>query len=183
MKKSCLRGTLLGLLTISGTQPAGAREIFFGIYNHGVDTPFSLETGEKGVDVESGYRFEPIEALSALGDPAPYVLASLNTRGDTSFGGVGLAWRIGKGPLFARPGFGLIIHDGPDRRIGGKGKFTDLGSRVLFEPEFSLGYRLHDRFAVEASWVHISHAGLFNRVQNPGIDMFGFRFTLQSAGS
>jgi hypothetical protein len=32
-----------------------------------------------------------------------------------------------------------------------------------------------DKVSIEASWVHISHARLFNSRQNPGIDMMGLR--------
>ena len=34
-----------------------------------------------------------------------------------------------------------------------------------------------ERMPIEASWVHLSHARLFNREQNPGIDMLGLRLT------
>jgi hypothetical protein len=34
---------------------------------------------------------------------------------------------------------------------------------------------LSDTISLEASWVHISHARLFNSRQNPGIDMMGAR--------
>ena len=157
--------------------PAAAQEVFVGTYAHGVDTPFTFDTGEGGVDLEAGYRFAPIDALSAIGKPAPYVIASLNTRGDTSFVGAGLAWTIGKGPVYLRPGVGLVVHDGPSNRIDPTGTHTELGSRVLFEPELALGARVSDRLGIEASWVHISHARLFNSQQNPGIDMMGVRVT------
>ena len=52
---------------------------------------------------------------------------------------------------------------------------TDLGSRVLFEPEIGLGYRLDGKTAVEASWVHVSQGQIFDSQQNPGIDMMGVR--------
>ena len=52
---------------------------------------------------------------------------------------------------------------------------TDLGSRVLFEPEIALGVDLSPRWSVEASWVHISNARIFNSKQNPGIDTMGVR--------
>ena len=156
--------------------PAAAQEVFVGGYVHGVDTPFTYDTGEHSVDLEAGYRFAPIEALSFIGKPAPYLIASLNTRGDTSFAGAGLAWKIGKGPVYVRPGVGFIVHDGPSYRVNAAGDTrTDLGSRVLFEPEIAVGTRLTDRIAIEASWVHISHARLFDGGQNPGIDMMGIR--------
>ena len=156
--------------------PAAAQEVFVGGYVHGVDTPFTYDTGERGADLEAGYRFAPIEALSFIGKPSPYLIASLNTRGNTSFAGAGLAWKIGKGPVYLRPGVGIVIHDGPSYRVNTAGDTrTDLGSRVLFEPEIAVGTRLTDRLAIEASWVHISHARLFDGGQNPGIDMIGVR--------
>jgi hypothetical protein len=82
---------LLFLSLISVTAPAAAQEVFAGAYVHGVDTPFTLETGEGGADIAAGYRFAPIDALGVIGRPAPYLVASLNTRGDTSFAGGGLA--------------------------------------------------------------------------------------------
>ena len=158
--------------------PAQAQELFGGVYVHAVDTPFSLDTGEHGTDLEAGYRFAPIEGLSAIGKPSPYLIASLNTSGDTSFAGAGLSWKIGKGRVYVHPGIGLIVHDAPSYRVDpATGYRTDLGSRVLFEPELAIGTRLTPRLGIEASWVHVSHARLFNRDQNPGIDMLGLRLT------
>ena len=158
--------------------PAQAQEIFGGVYLHAVDTPLSLDTGEHGTDIEAGYRFAPIEGLAVIGKPAPYVIASVNTAGDTSFAGVGLSWKIGKGKVYVRPGVGLVVHNAPSYRADpATGYRTDLGSRVLFEPELAIGTRLTPRLGIEASWVHISHAQLFNREQNPGIDMIGLRLT------
>ena len=64
--------------------PALAQEIFGGVYLHAVDTPLSLDTGEHGTDIEAGYRFAPIEGLAVIGKPAPYVIATVNTAGDTA---------------------------------------------------------------------------------------------------
>jgi hypothetical protein len=165
-------------ILLSAAAPAAAQEVFAGLYGHGVDTPFTLHTGEGGVDVEAGYRFARLEALRIIGRPAPYLIASVNTRGDTSFVGAGLGWTLGKGPIYVRPGVGLVVHDGPAVRVGADGVRTDLGSRVLFEPEIALGTRVTDEASIEASWVHISHARLFNAHQNPGIDMMGVRLVL-----
>ena len=55
---------------------------------------------------------------------------------------------------------------------------TDLGSRILFEPELGLGYRISDRVAIEAAWVHVSHAQLLSR-QNPGMDSIGLRLSFR----
>ncbi|MFM5894145.1 MAG: acyloxyacyl hydrolase [Novosphingobium sp.] len=158
--------------------PASAQELFGGVYVHAVDTPFTLDTGEQGTDIEAGYRFAPIEGLAPIGKPSPYVIVSVNTASGTSFAGAGLSWKIGKGPVYLRPGIGLVVNDTPSYRVDPvTGYRTDLGSRVLFEPELAIGTRISPRLGIEASWVHISHARLFNSQQNPGIDMMGLRLT------
>ena len=155
---------------------ASAGEIYGGAYAHGVDTPFTFDTGEGGMDVQAGYRFDEIEALGALGGPQPYVFASVNTAGDTNFVGMGVSWQAEIGRIYLRPGVGLVLHDAPALRVDPEtGYRTDLGSRVLFEPELAIGTRLDQRWSIEASWVHISNARLFNSEQNPGIDMMGLR--------
>ena len=158
--------------------PSTAQEVFGGIYAHEIETPFTFDVDEGGHDVMLGYRFEKAEGLAFLGRPQPYVFGSLNTAGDTSFAGAGLSWRIEAGPLFVRPGIGMVVHDGPDRKVDPvTGAHYELGSRVLFEPEIAVGAQITDRLAAEASWVHISHARLFNWEQNPGIDMMGLRLS------
>ena len=158
--------------------PAAAQEAFVGVYAHEVDTPFSLRTDEGGIDFQFGYRFGPQESLAVVGRPEPYLIASVNSEGDTSFAGAGLSWTIGQGRIYFRPGIGLVVHDGPSTRSAVDGTRTDLGSRLLFEPELALGARITRRLAVEASWVHVSHARLFSSQQNPGIDMMGVRLSL-----
>ena len=159
---------------------ASAQEVFGGVYAHAVDTPFTLETTESGtVDIAAGIRLDGIEALSFIGSPEPYVVANVNTEGFTSFAGVGVAWTIGNGPVYVRPGIGLVVHDGPEFRVNPETGFrTDLGSRVLFEPEIGVGYRISERVSAEAHWMHISQGQIFDGDQNPGIDMIGLRVNL-----
>lgn len=164
------------LAVLLAASPASADELFVGAYVHEVDTPFTLRVAERGADIAVGYRFRPIESWRAIGSPAPYVLASINTAGDTSFAGGGLSWSVGKGRLYLRPAIGLVVHDGDTRRIDpATGRDRGLGSRVLFKPELAVGWRASERLSVEASWMHISHAQLFDSNQNPGIDMMGLR--------
>ncbi|MGI8944433.1 MAG: acyloxyacyl hydrolase [Qipengyuania sp.] len=156
--------------------PAQAGELFGGVYAHGVDTPFTFETNEEGVDFQVGVRTEPLEVLSIIGKPSPYVFASLNSAGDTSFVAAGLSWKLAVGPVYVRPGVGLALHNAPDLRVDPETRLrTDLGSRLLLEPEIAVGTKIGPNLSLEASWVHISNARLFNREQNPGIDMLGLR--------
>lgn len=160
------------------TSPASADEVFVGAYVHEVDTPLTLKVAESGADIALGYRFRPIERWHAIGKPAPYVVASLNTAGDTSFAGAGLSWTVGKGRFYLRPAVAVVVHDGDLHRPDPvNGRDRGLGSRVLFEPEIGLGWRASEQLSVEASWMHVSHGLLFGK-QNPGIDMVGLRLNL-----
>jgi len=167
---------LLGIIAAFSATAARADELWLGITDHGTDTPFTLETGEGGLDVQGGWRGNKIEGLSFIGKPSPYVLVSVSVDGETSFAAVGLSWKIGD-KVYVRPGIGLAIHDGRiPRAIGGQR--VDLGSRILFEPELALGVKLSERLSAEASWVHISNAQIFSG-QNPGLDVIGARFILK----
>ena len=154
--------------------PAQAGEIFGGLLAHDVDSPLTKSGFEGGADFELGWRGGRIGGLGAIGAPSPYLFGSLHTGGETHFAAAGLSWRIG-GRVFVRPGIGVAVHT-RDSHVVRDGFRADLGSRILFEPELGLGYRVGDRVSVEASWVHISHAQLFSR-QNPGMDSIGLRLS------
>jgi len=158
--------------------PAHADEIYGGFAAHQLVTIIAVDSNQDGVDLQAGYRGDRIEALSVIGKPSPYLLASVNLSGDTSFVAVGLSWKFGD-KIYVRPGIGLAIHDGPKLRFAPDGSQTQLGSRVLFEPELSVGVRLSVKVDLEATWVHLSHAGIFSRVQNPGLDIIGARLLLK----
>jgi len=163
----------VALIATLAATPAQAGELFGGLYRHAVGTPLSLEGGrEQGVDFQLGYRGGRIFPKIGI---QPYVFGALNSAGDTSYAAAGLSWKFGD-RLFIRPGLGLAIHNGsagpfdrPDR--------IAFGSRVLFEPELGVGFRLNARTTAEASWIHMSQGQLFGK-QNPGIDNIGARLSL-----
>jgi hypothetical protein len=164
----------LPALVLVAATPARADEVFGGLLVHDVDSPFSVGGVEDGADLELGWRGTRIRALRFIGSPSPYAFGSVATSGETHFAAAGLSWRIGD-RLFVRPGIGLAIHTRSSQGVA-NGFRTDLGSRVLFEPEVGLGLRINERLMIEASWVHISQAQLFSR-QNPGMDSIGVRFS------
>jgi hypothetical protein len=155
--------------------PASAGELFGGVTVHDVDTPLNKGGFEQGLDVQAGWRGARIKALKAIGKPSPYAFVSASTQGATNLAAAGLSWKIGD-KFFLRPGIGLAVHDRSSHVVHG-GLRGDLGSRILFEPELGVGVRLGKRLTAEASWVHVSHAGLFSR-QNPGMDNIGIRLSL-----
>jgi hypothetical protein len=161
-------------LLLAAASPAGAAEIFGGLAAHDVDTPLNKGGFEGGLAIQAGLRGDRIKALKAIGAPSPYAFASVSTEGGTNLAAAGLSWKIG-GRLFLRPGIGLAVHDRSSQVVRG-GLRGDFGSRILFEPELGLGFRIDGRWTAEASWIHVSHAQLFSD-QNPGMDNIGVRLS------
>jgi hypothetical protein len=169
------RPFLLGALALAAASPAAAGEVFGGLYIHDVDTPLTKSGIEGGVDLQLGYRWDPL--MSNRG-PQPYVFVAANSAGETHYAAAGLAFKFGD-EVFIRPGLGIAVHTGSTRDFTRPGSdHIDFGSRVLFEPELGVGFRISQRATIEASWVHMSHAQIFSQ-QNPGIDNIGARLSFR----
>ena len=167
----------IGLVaTVAFAGPAFASDLFGGVYAHATRV-FTLNTYEGGADVELGYRWNLLFPSGLLRGLQPYVLGSVNSKGGTDFAAAGLSYKIGH-KLYLRPGLGVAVHTGPHRAYDALGVRYDLGSRVVFEPELALGFRLAPRVGIEASFTHLSHAQIFSQ-QNPGQDYFGVRLNLK----
>ncbi len=178
-------------LLVAAAGPAAAGEAFAGAYAHDIDDHISYGHFEKGPQVVLGARTTALDELRMLGRPRVHLLAGINTRGGTSYLASGLSWRFRIADRFyVQPGIGAAIHDGrvglpsPDdptitiverqKRLNDWMTKLDLGSRVTFEPELSLGMLVTPRLSAELSWIHLSHAQLAGR-QNPGLGDLGLR--------
>ncbi|MFZ5720618.1 MAG: acyloxyacyl hydrolase [Pseudomonadota bacterium] len=170
---------------------AQAGELFLGLYKHDVGDGISYGGFEEGAQIVGGARTTALDELAFLGRPRVHLLAGANTSGGTNFVATGLAWRFELTErLYVQPGIGVAIHDGkvglpsPDapgltpaerlKRQRDRETRLDLGSRVLFEPELSVGWKATQRLSVELSWIHMSHAKLAGDY-NPGLGEVGVR--------
>jgi hypothetical protein len=190
-RKACL--VALTILAV-GAGRACAGEAMLGVYQHDIMDKISHGGHfEHGKDVVFGFRTASLDELSAIWSPHLHLIAGVNTLGETNFLAAGFDWRIKFGPegrFYLEPGIGAAIHTGPvnlpspfdpgltqaevDQRLHDFATRLDLGSRVLFEPELALGWKATDRWSLEMSWIHMSHAQLAGP-QNPGLGDFGFR--------
>ena len=167
------RIVLAGSLVLGAATPALAGEVFGGLFVHDVDTVLTHSGVERGVDAQIGYRWDPL--MSGRG-PQPYVFAAVNSAGETNYAAAGLSFKFGD-KFFVRPGLGIAVHTGSSANFDhADHDHIDFGSRILFEPEIGVGFRISDRATIEASWVHMSHAQVLS-AQNPGIDNFGARLS------
>jgi hypothetical protein len=179
--------------------PLGGGELLAGAFAHGVRTDedpgpnaFVEGTEEGGTaDVQVGLRSRPVGPAWLL-RPRLAVKAQINTDGRTNFFSVGAEWRrdVAGGRAYLQAGAGLTYQDGyeftPDpfapglspaereRRYDVYLNRTSFGSKVLFNPNLSVGVRLSPGWALEGVWEHYSHKQVFDE-QNPGIDNFGLR--------
>ena len=184
----------LAMTALFSAPQALAGEAMLGIYQH--DIMDGISHGghfEHGKDIVFGVRTASLDELSVIWSPHVHLVVGLNTLGETDFAAVGFDWRLKFGPddqFYVEPGIGGAIHTGnvnlpspndpgltPAQvayRLNRWETKLDLGSRILFEPEISLGWKATDRWSVEMSWIHMSHAQLAGP-QNPGLGEFGFR--------
>jgi len=175
-------------------------EAAIGLLAHGMRKPFrsapppgfDLYEGEEErgtADLQFVLRSAP---LAGALKPRLTVKVQVNTEGRTNLASVGAEWRqhILQGRVYGQAGIGLTIHDGyrftPDPFVPGLAMReaerrydiymtrTAFGSRVLFNPNLSVGVRLNDRWALEAMFEHFSHRQLFSN-QNPGLNNIGIR--------
>ncbi|WP_010545817.1 acyloxyacyl hydrolase [Sphingomonas elodea] len=140
-------------------------------------------------DVQLLYRSMPLRFLLK---PRLTGKLQINTDGRTSFASAGAEWRqhFLRGAVYVQGGMGLTVIDGyrftPDPFAPGispmeaRSRYvvyqrrTSFGSKVLFNPNASIGVRLGTRWSAELAWEHYSHHSLFS-AQNPGIDNVGIR--------
>lgn len=184
---------VLAPLALASAGPAAAGEAFAGLYAHDVDDGISYGKFEHGAQIVAGVRTTALDELAFLGKPRVHLLAGVNTAGGVDYVASGLAWRFNLAKrIYIQPGIGLAIHDNrvafpsPDepgitpaerlKRLNDFKTKLDLGSRVLFEPELSLGWKATERLSLELSWIHLSHARLAGHY-NPGVADVGLRLS------
>ncbi len=140
---------------------------------------------EPGQNISAELLFASPDFLDLIWSPKPYVMGSLNTQGDTSFGGLGLHWSFQFADKWAfEPSFGYVVHDGelasPYPQGDPQGDaFTEdhvlFGSRDLFRTTFGLHYNINEIWGTELMYEHLSHGQVLGNGRNQGIDNIGLR--------
>lgn len=192
----CAAGAAFALLVL-GSAPASAADVYGGLFVHDVTfvgefLGLGAAGRESGTDLHLGLRSDRLEGLAFLGRPQAHVMVSINSNNTSNYIAAGLDWAIPLGQrVYVRPGFGLAYTDGKaglppvnepgisaaeiDRRLALYNTRIDFGSKVLFKPELSLGFRFAERWAAELSYVHLSNGQIFHRGKNQGLDDAGAR--------
>ena len=175
-------------LVLAGAAPAFAQvdSVRLGVMDHNIKvTDGKNANKESGVNINGEVRFASPGFLSWAASPHPFVMASVNTDGNTSFAAVGLEWDFKLGDrLHFEPGFGYALHNGEVNNPfpAGTQAAVDfsatrvlLGSEDLFRTSLALTYDLTQTLAVQALYEHLSHGQILGTGRNQGLDEIGVR--------
>lgn len=179
-----LIASLAGMHSVASAQILD--EIHFGATAHNVCiTDCDNGNKEDGPNLSGELVFNAPGILSVIGKPRPYLVASLNTAGDTSFGGGGLVWNWDFAEGWSlEPGVGYVIHDGElsfpfpqgdPRNDPISANTVFLGSRDLFRTSLSLSRDLAGPWGVQVMYEHLSHGQILGNGRNQGLDNIGVR--------
>jgi lipid A 3-O-deacylase len=193
-----MRGTAAGIAAFSAMMAiapqanAGVDEVHVGVMAHNICVVDCKNANkEDGPNVELQVSFDSPSFLRWAGSPQPYIMASFNTAGNTSFGGVGLEWRWDFAEGWAlEPGVGYVIHDGATENPfpGGSPEAAEfaennvlLGSDDLFRTSIGLTRDFAGPWEAQLFFEHLSHGQIIGDSDghNQGIDQLGIRFGYQ----
>lgn len=169
--------------------PAGSAQIDsvrVGVMEHNICVADCKNADkESGVNIAGELRFKSPDFLGWAGSPHPYLMASVNTDGNTSYGGGGLEWDFEFAPGWrVEPGFGYVIHDGDLNNPYANGtpeaaayfeEHVLLGSRDLFRTSIAITWDFTPGFAVQGIYEHLSHGQILGEGRNQGLDEIGVR--------
>ncbi len=140
---------------------------------------------EDGPTLEGELVFNTPDAIAWALDPRPYLIASVNMSGDTSYAGAGLLWTFNLTDRWAlEPSLGYVIHDGEKNNPFANSTpeaaafFEEnvlLGSRDLFRSALALNYDINDTWGMQLQYEHLSHGQILGEGRNQGLDSIGVR--------
>lgn len=179
----------LAAATAAFVAPAASAQVDsvrFGVMKHNICVADCKNADkESGVNINGELRFNSPDFLGWAGAPHPYVMASVNTDGNTSYGGVGLEWDFNFAPGWRfEPGFGYVVHDGDinNKFPSGTQAAVDyaqdhvlLGSRDLFRTSLALTWDVSPDWALQGIYEHLSHGQILGSGRNQGMDEIGVR--------
>ncbi|MBK8197466.1 MAG: acyloxyacyl hydrolase [Acidobacteria bacterium] len=176
----------LAVLPALAAEAGALDEIRIGVVQHNMCV-LDCDNADKegGPNINGEIVFKSPDLLDFVWSPRPYIVASVNTAGDTSFGGAGLEWewKFAEGWSF-EPGFGYVIHDGElefpypqgdPRNDPISARKVFLGSRDLFRTNLSLNRDIGEKWGVQLMYEHLSHGQILGDGRNQGLDNVGVR--------
>jgi len=140
---------------------------------------------ESGANINGELRFASPRFLSWAFSPHPYVMGSVNTDGNTSYGGFGLEWDFAFADRWhVEPGLGYVLHDGAvnnpfpsgtQAAVDYSADHVLLGSKDLFRTNLAITYDFSETWSLQGIYEHLSHGQILGEGRNQGLDEIGMR--------
>jgi lipid A 3-O-deacylase len=191
-----MRGKVAGVaafgaaMMLAPAAQASVDEVHVGVMAHNICV-INCDNADKedGPNVEFQVSFDSPAFLEWAFSPQPYLMASVNTAGNTSFAAAGLEWRWDFAENWAlEPGFGIAVHDGESNNPFANGtqeaeafsqEHVLLGNDVLFRTSLGLTYDFEGPWEAQLFYEHLSHGQILATGRNQGLDEAGIRFGYQ----
>ncbi|MBI1250780.1 MAG: hypothetical protein GC189_04840 [Alphaproteobacteria bacterium] len=174
------------MLAAQGNAHAEVAAVHAGVLAHNVCiTNCKNADKEDGPNVEVQLNFSSPRVMRFIGSPQPYVVASGNVAGATSYAGVGLEWRWEFLDGWSiEPGLGYVVHDGEVSNPFPNGdpratQFSEdnvlYGSRDLFRTSLGVSREFAGPWSGQVFFSHLSHGQILGNGRNQGVDQLGVR--------
>jgi lipid A 3-O-deacylase len=184
-----MKSAIVAVATAVLVAPAAAAQIDsarLGVMNHNICvTDCKNADKESGVNISGELRFASPAFLGWALSPHPFVVASVNTDGNTSYAGAGLEWDFEFADRWHfEPGFAYVVHDGavnnpfPSGTQAAVDYSQDhvlLGSEDLFRTSLALTWDVSESWSLQALYEHLSHGQILASGRNQGMDELGLR--------
>ena len=176
-------------LAVIGSSLAQAQpvdEVRAGIAQHNICV-LDCDNADKedGPNITGEIVFNSPDFARILFSPRPFVTASYNTAGKTSYGGVGLMWNWDFAEGWSlEPSLGYVLHDGATESPFPQGDprsdaFSEenvlLGSDDLFRTGLALNRAMGEDWGLQLQYDHLSHGQILGNGRNQGLDNLGVR--------
>jgi lipid A 3-O-deacylase len=188
MKRMTALAAGLVCWAMGGAAHAKVESATLGLLVHSVPvSDIKNSDKESGVDLQAQVNFTAPGFFKYALSPQPYLIATLNTNGDTSYGGFGFQWDFGFADKWHfNPAVGYVIHNGDTNEPASLGKGTPayqayldehllLGSPDLFRLALAVSREIGPHTEAEFSFEHLSHGYIIGDGRNQGLDNAGLR--------
>jgi len=183
-------GSAACLLGFAPAQAGPFSDVYVSVVAHNIQVTDPKNAGkEQGPNIEIGAHFVSPGFLSGLGQPRPYVMASANAAGDTSFVAAGLGWRVPFGRDWAfEPAIGVAWHNaaranpfpnGDPQATQFSARRIINSSRDVFHTTLGVSRAVSGSARLALVYEHLSHGQVLGKGRNQGIDQAGVRLSFK----
>ncbi len=176
------------LVVFGSAAQAGIEELRIGFAQHDVELTGD-PARESGINIQPQIVFKSPRILSFMASPNPYLIASINSDGETNFAGGGLLYKrhFGASDWFWEFDGGIVYQDGRTKlpppieaaeRLRIIASEITFGSHMQFHFVAGLGKVTAANWDAQIYFEHLSHGQILSSDdKNEGVENIGVKFS------